>query len=83
MTDIAIIDSLKRKPLLKEHEVAELLVLKVATLRKWRKLGTGPIYLKLGGAIRYEQESVKAFLDKCRNKTDEDQKMRRVKHAGR
>lgn len=51
-----------------EKEVAEMLKLSVYTLREWRaRTGTKSIkYLKIGGAIRYEEREILKFLERCR-----------------
>ena len=50
--------------LLNDHEVAGTLGVSVATVRRWRLLGTGPRWIRIGGAaIRYRPEDVKAYLD--------------------
>lgn len=36
-----------------EAELAERWQIAGSTLRKWRSLGVGPVYLKLRGSIRY------------------------------
>ena len=33
------------------------------TLRFWRDQGTGPIYAKMGRAIRYEKSNLDAFIE--------------------
>jgi predicted DNA-binding transcriptional regulator AlpA len=48
--------------LLNEHEVAEMLGVSVATVRRWRLLKDGPVYLKLGALCRYPVENVLAWL---------------------
>lgn len=50
------------EPLLKELEVAELLHISVITLRKWRWLGDGPPFLKLGHNVRYRESEVERWL---------------------
>jgi predicted DNA-binding transcriptional regulator AlpA len=55
--------NLRQDCLLKDHEVALKLCVSVATVRRWRLLGQGPRYRKLGGAVRYAPEDVKAWLD--------------------
>ena len=50
------------QPLLKEQEAANLLNLKVATLRRWRWEGRGPRFLKIEGAIRYDPDALRAYL---------------------
>lgn len=48
--------------LLKEGEVAEVLNVQVATLRRWRWSGDGPRFIKLGAAVRYDPQELKAYL---------------------
>lgn len=48
--------------LLNEHEAAEYLGLKVATLRRWRWSGDGCRFIKLGAAVRYAQADLAAFI---------------------
>lgn len=49
-------------PLLDEKQVAKLLGLSVAAVRKWRLQRRGPVYRKLGSAVRYKTEDVSAWL---------------------
>lgn len=49
--------------LLKEKQVAEILNVSPSALRQWRKHGVGPPYMKLGGAVRYSQSAVRAYID--------------------
>ncbi len=49
--------------LLNEHDVARLIGLSVASVRRWRLLKTGPKYLKIGAAVRYKPEDVSAWLE--------------------
>jgi predicted DNA-binding transcriptional regulator AlpA len=47
-----------------EHEVASLLRVDRATLRRWREKGTGPKFLRIGPKlIRYRQDALTSFLD--------------------
>ena len=41
---------------------AEMLGMKVATLRKWRVLGTGPAYIKCGKNVRYRLADLETYL---------------------
>jgi predicted DNA-binding transcriptional regulator AlpA len=50
--------------LLNDHEVARLTGLSVATLRRWRLLGKGPRYAKLGALVRYRLEDLQAFIER-------------------
>ena len=59
-------------PLLTENEVAKRLSLTTNTLRKWRYLGKGPNFIKIGSAVRYEQEEIATFIeDNIKNSTSE------------
>ncbi len=50
-------------PLLREQEAADILNVKVATLRRWRWAGKGPRYRKIGGAVRYSVEDLNTFIE--------------------
>lgn len=43
-------------------EAANYLGLAVSTLNKWRCHGGGPIFIKLGRAVRYRVEDLDAFI---------------------
>jgi predicted DNA-binding transcriptional regulator AlpA len=49
--------------LLTEHDVARITGLSVASVRRWRLFKQGPKYLKLGSAVRYRAEDIKAWLE--------------------
>ena len=49
--------------LLNEHGAAERLALSVNTLRRWRILGRGPQFVKLGAAVRYPAENIERFIE--------------------
>ena len=49
--------------LLNDREVAAMVGVSVATVRRWRLLHRGPRYLKIGVLIRYRPESVQQWLD--------------------
>lgn len=46
-----------------EREAADLLAVSVFTLRSWRSQRRGPVYRRVGGAIRYDFADLMAFLD--------------------
>lgn len=49
--------------LLNEHDVARIVGLSVATVRRWRLLRQGPRFIKVSGsAVRYRPEDVSAYL---------------------
>jgi predicted DNA-binding transcriptional regulator AlpA len=49
--------------LLNEHDVARVTGLSVASVRRWRLLKIGPRATKIGAAVRYRPEDLKAWLD--------------------
>ncbi len=48
--------------LLDEHAVAQWYGISVATVRRWRWLGIGPTYLKIGASVRYRHTDVEGYL---------------------
>ena len=60
------------RPLLKEGEVARILSVEVATLRRWRWSGRGPHFVKLGGAVRYDLADIEAFIEASRRASTSD-----------
>ena len=58
--------------LLKEAEAAERLCLAVATLRRWRWAGNGPVYRKIGSAVRYAESDLREFVDAGRRTSTSD-----------
>lgn len=46
---------------LTQSEVARRWRLSPRTLERWRWLGQGPVYLKLGGRVAYRLEDIEAY----------------------
>ncbi|MFH5927379.1 helix-turn-helix transcriptional regulator [Roseomonas xinghualingensis] len=46
---------------LHQNEVAHRWGISPRTLERWRWLGQGPVYLKLGGTVVYRLEDIEAF----------------------
>jgi len=46
-----------------EKQAAQMLACSVAALRKWRLLGKGPAYVKIGRLVRYRHADLMAYLD--------------------
>ena len=61
-----------RARLLNEHEAAEALGMKVATLRRWRWAGKPPRFLKIGGSVRYDPDELKSFIEAARRTSTTD-----------
>jgi excisionase family DNA binding protein len=49
--------------LLRTTEAAERLGIAARTLEKWRSVGFGPRYLKVGGAVRYDAAELQRWLE--------------------
>lgn len=50
--------------LLTETEAADFLAMSPATLRRWRVEGTGPVFTKIGRAVRYPEASLVAYVER-------------------
>ncbi len=50
---------------LSEKPTAALLGVSVALLRKWRRVGGGPPYLRIGKLVRYRLSDLRNFMDSC------------------
>jgi predicted DNA-binding transcriptional regulator AlpA len=59
---MSVQSTIASRPLVTEHEVARLLGIKVATVRRWRWAGTGPKFRKIGTCVRYLPEDLEAFI---------------------
>lgn len=51
--------------LLTPQELADELLVPPHTLAQWRYLGRGPVFLKLGGHVRYRRSDVDGWLASC------------------
>lgn len=51
---------------LNERAAARYLGVSVLTLQSWRAHGEGPVYCKLGRAVRYRVEDLEGYLVSCR-----------------
>ena len=49
--------------LFNEHEVARITGMSLASVRRWRLLGFGPKPIKLGAAVRYHPDDVRAWIE--------------------
>ena len=58
--------------LLNEYEVAALLNIEATTLRRWRWAGKGPVYRKIGSAVRYAESDLREFVDAGRRTSTSD-----------
>jgi excisionase family DNA binding protein len=56
------------EPLWSTEELSRRLSIPVGTLRRWRREGRGPAWLKLGGHVRYDPAAVRVWLSEQRGK---------------
>jgi len=63
--------------LLTTNMVAEYLCIQIPALEKWRQLGTGPDYIKVGRVVRYEQSAVDSWLAERTVSTEHKSGLRR------
>lgn len=57
---------------LRQTEVAELLGISPRTLERWRRIGQGPQFLKIGKRVGYNLEDVRAYIERVtRSSTSE------------
>lgn len=67
---------------LTQTEVARRWCLSARTLERWRWLGQGPAFLKLGGRVAYRVEDIEAFeAAQTRDATNSVQPVRADKSA--
>lgn len=54
--------------LIRSAAAARMLDIREDTLRKWRAKGKGPPWVRMGGAVRYQAEDVKAWVESQKQK---------------
>ncbi|MDC9720817.1 MAG: helix-turn-helix domain-containing protein [Gammaproteobacteria bacterium] len=55
--------------LMTQRELCNRWQVNEATLERWRSEGIGPIYVKLGGQVRYRREGVLKYEASCLRKS--------------
>lgn len=50
---------------LDDKELAQLLNISVASVRRWRLHGRGPKATKIGASIRYKLADIEEFINQC------------------
>ena len=48
-----------------EKELANELGVSVSSLRRWRLIRTGPVFVKAGGLVRYRRVDVEEWIKTC------------------
>jgi predicted DNA-binding transcriptional regulator AlpA len=67
-------------PLLDTPVAAQYLGTSVPTTQRWRRLGTGPDWVKMGGLVKYRKYALDRYIDECTRRPHRTH--RRVKNAG-
>ncbi len=65
-------NSLHHTHLINEHDAANKLGLKVATLRRWRWEGRRLPFYKIGHAVRYDPVEIEKFIEVSRRTSTSD-----------
>ena len=61
--------------LLTEDQTSKVLQCTKAALRRWRREGRGPQFVKLGRLIRYRQSDLECFIDGCTRNVIKEKKL--------
>jgi predicted DNA-binding transcriptional regulator AlpA len=56
--------------LLTEHQVAELLKVSVATIRRRRLFRQPPDFVKIGASVRYRREAIQRLIESAEHHTE-------------
>jgi predicted DNA-binding transcriptional regulator AlpA len=56
--------------LLTEHQVAELLKVSVATIRRRRLFRQPPDFVKIGASVRYRREAIQRLIESAEQRTE-------------
>lgn len=59
--------------LLRERDLADRWQTSQRTLQRWRAEGSGPPYIRIGGAIRYRLDDIEEYEDRMRRAEGGDQ----------
>lgn len=57
---------------LNQYELAKRWRMSQRTLERWRWLGTGPTYIKVGGRVIYSIDDIKAYEDRQKRGTEHE-----------
>jgi hypothetical protein len=70
-------------PLLTERDVARVVNMSLASVRKWRLYGRGPKYIKINTAVRYRPEDVDIWIATCPTRGGSGEPLPRASCGGR
>jgi len=54
------------QPMLNIKQAAQCLGCSVSMMRKMKRLGTGPVYHRVGRSLRYAPDDLRSFMNACR-----------------
>jgi predicted DNA-binding transcriptional regulator AlpA len=63
-------DNNSLETLLTEHQVAELLKVSVATIRRRRLFRQPPDFVKIGASVRYRREAIRRLIESAEQRTE-------------
>ena len=66
ITSAQTLDQVKPVTIMTVQQAAVYLGLAVSTLNKWRCHGGGPVFIKMGRAVRYRIEDLEIYIDNSR-----------------
>jgi predicted site-specific integrase-resolvase len=58
--------------LVDQNQAAELLGISPRTMESWRVTGGGPVYIKVGGRVRYRRRDLEVWIDARRRTSTSD-----------
>jgi predicted DNA-binding transcriptional regulator AlpA len=64
-------ENIPLETLLTEHQVAELLKLSVATIRRRRLFRQPPDFVKIGASVRYRRDAIQRLIESAEQRTVE------------
>ena len=62
--------------IIEDTEVAELLGVSVLTLKRWRRIGKGPCFVKIGRRAAYQISDIKDWIASTRCASTAEQRVR-------
>jgi hypothetical protein len=62
----------RNRALVNENEAAGILGISVRTARRWRWMGKGPRFIKVGACVRYDVADLEAFIEAGRRQSTAD-----------
>jgi hypothetical protein len=55
------------KKMLSEGDLAQVLDKSIATVRRWRRVSQGPVWMKIGKTVAYDPDDVAAYVERAKH----------------